>query len=285
MTRNKNVNDTKSFIEKASNVHGCKYDYTKTTYTKNTEKVTITCPVHGDLYDYSEVEYASSHTNVKIHCMEHGMFEQTPTDHLSGKGCRECGTIRRANKKRISFETFVDRSNKAHDNRYIYHSNNFKAASNKVGIICPEHGMFHQTGYKHLAGQGCPECAKKKYGTNPNSAYGLVGYYGTDSIAYIYIFKIGENCIKLGIAKDFELRRRQIEKCVQQPTEILKTFRGGAREIFKIEQELLSKYKEYRYDFGFQFHGHTECLDIACVEHLLKDIEECLDNQSEDCYS
>ena len=46
--------------------------------------------VHSDKYDYSLVEYKSAKTKVKIICNKHGVFEQTPSNHLSGKGCRFC---------------------------------------------------------------------------------------------------------------------------------------------------------------------------------------------------
>lgn len=46
--------------------------------------------IHGDKYDYSKVEYTNNHTKVCIICPIHGEFWQTPSDHLSGRGCKEC---------------------------------------------------------------------------------------------------------------------------------------------------------------------------------------------------
>ena len=44
--------------------------------------------VHGDKYDYSLVEYKNSKTKVKIKCNTcNNIFNQTPNDHLSKKGC------------------------------------------------------------------------------------------------------------------------------------------------------------------------------------------------------
>jgi len=42
--------DTNIFIEKAKEIHGDKYDYSKTIYNKATELITITCKIHGDFY-------------------------------------------------------------------------------------------------------------------------------------------------------------------------------------------------------------------------------------------
>ena len=46
--------------------------------------------VHGDKYDYSKVEYVNSATKVCIICPEHGEFWQRPHNHLMGKGCCAC---------------------------------------------------------------------------------------------------------------------------------------------------------------------------------------------------
>ena len=58
--------NTTNFIEKAINKHGNKYDYSLTEYFNIKTKVNIICPIHG-------------------------LFEQTPNNHLNGKGCRNCG--------------------------------------------------------------------------------------------------------------------------------------------------------------------------------------------------
>lgn len=61
--------DRETFIEKAKVVHGNKYDYSKVEYINNKTKVCIICPIHGE-------------------------FWITPSNHLLGRGCRECGIIK-----------------------------------------------------------------------------------------------------------------------------------------------------------------------------------------------
>lgn len=46
--------------------------------------------VHGNLYDYSKTLYEASKLPVKIKCRVHGMFEQTPNNHLRGQHCPKC---------------------------------------------------------------------------------------------------------------------------------------------------------------------------------------------------
>lgn len=56
---------TEEFIKRAKEIHGDKYDYSKTTYIKSKEKLTIICKKHGE-------------------------FQQLPEIHLRGCGCPKC---------------------------------------------------------------------------------------------------------------------------------------------------------------------------------------------------
>lgn len=47
--------------------------------------------VHGDKYDYSKAEYKGNHEKVLIICPEHGEFWQRALTHLHGHGCPKCG--------------------------------------------------------------------------------------------------------------------------------------------------------------------------------------------------
>lgn len=59
--------------------------------TSNTEEfIEKSKVVHGDRYDYSKVEYGNARKNVTIICSKHGEFEQSPDNHLHGKGCGQC---------------------------------------------------------------------------------------------------------------------------------------------------------------------------------------------------
>ena len=56
--------------------------------------------IHGYKYDYSKVSYVSARINVCITCREHGDFWQTPSNHLQGCGCKKCGLLRRSAQRR-----------------------------------------------------------------------------------------------------------------------------------------------------------------------------------------
>jgi len=54
---------------------------------------------------------------------------------------------------------FIKRSMDIHNNKYDYSLVEYKNNRIKIKIICPIHGLFEQTPYKHLIGRGCHYCA------------------------------------------------------------------------------------------------------------------------------
>lgn len=72
--------------------------------------------------------------------------------------------------KKLSFEEFVERSNKTHENNdLIYDELSFNGSHQKVRIICPKHGEFWQIAKDHMNGQGCPICGREKSGLQRRS--------------------------------------------------------------------------------------------------------------------
>lgn len=113
--------------------------------------------IHKSKYDYSKVEYINNETRVCIICPEHGEFWQTPHMHLSGQGCPKCcGNVRKTT------EEFVEECKKIHGNRYDYSKTTYENAFSKITITCPIHGDFIQIARVHLQGHGCSKCSGKK---------------------------------------------------------------------------------------------------------------------------
>lgn len=46
--------------------------------------------IHGGKYDYSKTIFTAAKNNVTIICRKHGEFKQLASDHLAGKGCKYC---------------------------------------------------------------------------------------------------------------------------------------------------------------------------------------------------
>lgn len=113
---------------------------------------------HGGYYDYSKVTFTRMHDNVTIICPRHGEFPQTPSKHINGRGCRKCATERSHEKARLPLEEFVRRGEIAHKGKYDYRNVHYSNLHDTVEIICPKHGKFQQRAQDHLKGHGCPGC-------------------------------------------------------------------------------------------------------------------------------
>ncbi len=187
--------DTKeNFINKATNIHGNKYDYSLVEYINTNTKVKILCKIHGefeqlpinhykqncpyccknakitnnkfierskkihgDKYDYSNVEYTHISKPVKIICKVHGEFQQTPREHFSGCGCYKCAN------RIVNTEDFIEKANIRHNNLYDYSKVKYKSAREKIIISCKTHGEFLQSPNDHLNGCGCQKCGLGNY--------------------------------------------------------------------------------------------------------------------------
>jgi predicted nucleic acid-binding Zn-ribbon protein len=137
--------DTAWFVEQARKVHGDKYDYSKTVYTKAKDPLIITCPKHGDF-----IQKASSHIHIN-------------------HGCPHC-----ANFYGKSVEDFIEDAKEVHGNLYDYTETVYTGALKPVNIKCAKHGVFNQIASNHLSGSGCPSCAVTGFdGSKPGILYYL----------------------------------------------------------------------------------------------------------------
>lgn len=129
---------TENFIKKAREIHGDKYDYSKTNLDKRDKKgrVCIICPKHGE-------------------------FWQNPFSHLKGFGCSKCGKEKTAKTQTLTTEKFIEKAKKVHGDKYDYSNTIYKGCYNDVSIICPIHGEYSQQASVHLNGHGCPKCANE----------------------------------------------------------------------------------------------------------------------------
>ncbi len=67
--------------------------------------------IHGNRYVYSKVNYIDSKTKVCIICPNHGEFSQTPNSHLQGQGCPFCNQSK--------LERTVEKILKENDIKYL----------------------------------------------------------------------------------------------------------------------------------------------------------------------
>lgn len=191
---------SKEFIEEALNIHNNIYDYSLVEYINIKTKVNIICPSHGSFfqlpnnhlsgrgcpacyqernrltiqefiskaniihnnkYDYSYIKDFIVGKKVQIFCPIHmKIFEQLPSIHLYGQGCRDCGYEKLSLILTKSTSSFIKEAIVIHDNKYDYSKTNYVNSSTKVEINCSKHGSFWQLPSSHVNdGNGCPSCA------------------------------------------------------------------------------------------------------------------------------
>jgi hypothetical protein len=139
--------------------------------------------IHGDKYDYSLVSYKDCHTPIHILCKEHGEFVITPYKHIEnnikyatkkllGYGCPQCDLKNGHIKQTTTYtlETFIEKANSIHNNKYDYSEVQFVNTNNYIKIKCPDHGPFWQNMSNHLhnsreenLGSGCIKCGTTKF--------------------------------------------------------------------------------------------------------------------------
>lgn len=243
-----NTLSTEDFINKAKTVHGNHYDYSLATYVHNSKNLTIICPVHGE-------------------------FEQWPTNHLSGKGCKRCAIENNSQHRKLSQDEIIQRFSAVHNDRYDYTKVIYNGdAHGDLEIICKDHGSFLQTYANHYHNsQGCPECAKI---FSPRLRSGFVASSesknGYASLYLINCFDDIESFYKIGITTK-PLKHRFAGKDAMPYSYFLEyLIIGDAEWLWDFEKELHKEYKTHSYLPLKEFGGRYECFSDIDVDGYKK---------------
>ena len=188
-------NTQESFIAKCKEIHGDKYNYDNTIFTKASEKIEIYCNTHKGFFtqiardhkeghgcnycygnkvkdtesfinessklypdkgDYTLTVYKNNTTPVTIRCKEHNKeFKITPKDHSRRFGCYKCSSSKTLNK-----EQYLEEAIEKHGDLYEYDLSNYVNSSSKIKIKCKIHGWVETTAGPHIYGKGrkCSKC-------------------------------------------------------------------------------------------------------------------------------
>ncbi len=116
--------------------------------------------IHGDKYNYTPVDYKTALTKVGIVCKIHGLFNIQPNSHLSGQGCKKCGYEKNSLNRSKDKEVFLEEAAKKHGDRFTYDLTNFSGTRSSINIFCKKHdSYFEQVAVTHLKSKGgCPIC-------------------------------------------------------------------------------------------------------------------------------
>jgi hypothetical protein len=117
------------FIQRATEVHNGKYDYSKVNYVNNTTKVCIICPKHGE-------------------------FWQIPKTHKKGVGCPQCAI----DKTKSNTNAFIQKAKEIWGDVFSFEKTIYLKSSDNIIVTCKKHGDWVTTPNRILNGHGCPKC-------------------------------------------------------------------------------------------------------------------------------
>lgn len=224
------------FLYRCAEKHGSRYDYSKTKYVRNGNKLIVTCKKHGD-------------------------FLITPNDHLNGRGCNLCG--RESTKFAVSdtLESFLDKAYRLHGDRYSYEKVEYVESSTPVKILCKVHGEFLQKPVHHLRGCHCPACA--------------TGGYNRGKSGTFYIIKVNDSTIKFGITHNINRRIKDLSFGTEYELELLHIFDFLDGNIpFAIEREIKSTLTCGVIDKENMYFGYTETTNLDNLPKILEIVQK-----------
>jgi len=281
--------------------------------------------IHGDKYDYSKVDYINNNTKIDIICQTHGAFSQLPLNHLQGNGCNKCN-LKKKKDGEINTMKFINLSNEIHNYTYLYNNTVYIDKKTSVLIECKYHGIFKQLPSKHLKGNKCQKCASKEGGKKIRNTtegfirtateihgdrydYTITNYkhsrleveigcriHGTfnqtpsthlkgsgcqkcaklinvykredyiklskKAILYLVLLEYnGEKFYKIGKTKNTTHERLSNNIGVYKYS-IVNEYLSDSGTIFDLEIELHNKYNKHSYKPSFTFAGYTECYSL-----------------------
>lgn len=109
--------------------------------------------IYGRKLKFKIPNKVTIYTKITAICKHHGEITHSVEYYKSGKGCEYCSG------KKTYWPDFIKLARQVHGDKYDYSLTEIpKRNSDKITIICPEHGQFRQFAWLHLSGSGCPEC-------------------------------------------------------------------------------------------------------------------------------
>ena len=192
----------------------------------------------------------------------------TPTELLIGQKV----TIHAAVDKN---EAFAIKARKVHGDKYDYSKVEYIRATDKVEVICKEHGSFYRSLNNHVdKNSGCTTCSN----INATGGWGLkdwviTGNKSNDFESYkVYVVKMyseDEEFIKIG-RTFLSVKHRFASITSKYKIKPLYIIEGDAEYVFKLESRLHKKYKDFKYLPNKDFKGYTECF-LSSIN--LKDLD------------
>jgi hypothetical protein len=152
--------------------------------------------------------------------------------------------------KKLTTLDFVQKALHIHDSKYSYEKSEYVNNKTKVVVTCHHHGDFEQTPSSHLAGRGCPLCAKSGYKVSK------------PGILYVLKIKGYDNLYKIGITNLTISKRFSKTEQTKIDTLFTKQFANGKACLGK-ETELLQRFNSSKANLTILASGNTELMYLT----------------------
>jgi len=206
--------------------------------------------VHGDKYCYSSCVFTGINHRLYLVCKNHGLFRVTPVKHAEGIGCPTCNDeltqsvkqkihIKRKASATLSITTHVDK-------QYKVSMDKFKTRKSLLDVTCKKHGTGKRTTEELIKSYACKGCYVDKL-SQPTYRHNL--RHGRDEPTILYLvyfpsldlYKVGIVLVRVGLDRRFNKNSYPEYETIK-----LWMYHNGESAI-KAEQDLLIKYKKYKY--------------------------------------
>ena len=225
--------------------------------------------------DFTSFKFTGRFQKGDVTCKVHNrVFQIAPSSLYAGKGCDICARELVGIKNRSLYDDVVERCNSRHSYKYSYLENYFQDDKSMLKISCNSHGVFAQATNKHLAGQGCPICAKDVLGYK-KTAFMERAEKNSGGIGILYVLACqseNEMFYKVGITTLSIKERYRKRGSMPYSWKIIAEFTGSGYATYDAEKYLLREMKEDKYIPLIRFQGYSECFsnlpNMAILESL-----------------
>ena len=223
--------------------------------------------VHGDRFDYSLVDYKNMNSRVDIICEKGHTFDQKPSEHLRGYGCRFC-----AGNVKITKEQFLQRVKKLFPLHDYSNSDLTLKSDDTIEAYCTVHEKYFKTTRKNcLSGSnGCKLCVVNYYDKETFVNYANKLHNNKyDYSKFKYIDSATESIIICPLHKEFKkspnLHTSQLQGCPICSRLSTANKRKSNTEEF-IQKAVLKHGDKYDYSL-VEYKTSGDNVEIICKKH------------------
>lgn len=245
-------------------------------------------------YKLLDTKYLGCRHPMMVECPVHGAFKTTWSNINSGHGCKKCGSERRAQATRHSYQWAKE---VIEGNGCALVSKEFHSIHEKLEIFCPVHGVFRQSLVQNERSKGCPRCSRDKGCKSKSLGYDKAKII-VESAGYEFPYQQYHNnrtkmdmiCKKHGVfhmtINDIN-RGRHCPVCSREQASLKMSregsplWKGGASPLEKQLRESLSKWTANQLrekDYKCEITGKTGNLNVHHMTSFSSILEKTLND-------